>query len=113
MARSNSISTKTPYGVFFDHANSTFTLFRDDLNPLNYSFDAGGDSVLRVDTMSGYWHYVWASFTTGSVVFQPNGTASETGWIYLGSYTDETICHSGMSVLASTGNAKIDYLENY
>jgi hypothetical protein len=113
MARSNAISEKQQYGVYFDYDSSGFKLFRDDHDPLNFTYDEGLDSVLKVDTMTGQWNYVYATFINGAVFYRPNGTASETGWIYMGSYTDETINHSGLSVLASTGNARVMYLENY
>ena len=112
-ARSQAIAEKTPYGVHFDHFTNEITAFRDDVNPSLFTYDVGVDSVISVDTLTGEYVYLWASFINSAVVFQPNGTASETGYIYMFSERDESYNWSGSTVLASTGKSKIMWLENY
>jgi type IV fimbrial biogenesis protein FimT len=112
-ARSNAITEKVPYGVSFNDATMEITAFRDETNQPAFTYDVGSDPVISVDTLQGDWSYVWSTFTNQAVVYQPNGTASESGWIYLYSEKDGSYNSSWMTVLASTGRSKIHWIWNY
>ncbi|MFH2035424.1 MAG: GspH/FimT family pseudopilin [Candidatus Zixiibacteriota bacterium] len=112
-ARSNAIAEKNPYGVYFNYETQEIIAFRDDANPSSFTYDDGADSVISVDTVLGDYSYLWASFTNSAVVFQPNGTAHESGYIYMYSEKDGSFNSSGSNVLASTGRSKILYLNSY
>jgi Tfp pilus assembly protein FimT len=113
MVRSNAITEKVPYGMHFDYNTKEIIAFRDDANLSDYTYDVGGDSLISVDTLDGDWSFLWATFTNQAIAFQPNGTASESGYIYLYSEKDLSFNSSWMSVLASTGRTKILNIWNY
>jgi len=112
-ARSNAITDKTPYGVQFVHETQEIISFRDDANLSSHTYDAGSDSLISIDTLNGEYAYLWASFANSAVIFQPNGTAHESGFIYMYSESNGSFNWSGSNVLASTGRVKMDYLYNY
>lgn len=112
LARSNAISQKQPYGVYFDQDTMTMTSFLDVVNPTNNAFESG-DSVLVVDTLPDDFVALGTSFG-GSLVYQPNGTASSSGSVnFVSSATDGSINICSVSVLASTGRTKMGDIYNY
>ncbi len=113
MIRSNAITEKAQYGVNFDFDKKVITAFKDIAHPLDYIYDLGSDSILSEDTLQGDFTYLWSSFSTSSIVFRPNGTASESGDIYLFTESNESYNWSLLNVLASTGRSKIYYIYNY
>jgi len=112
-ARSNAVTEKSPYGVYFDGNAFTLTMFKDKDNLSNFSYESGSDSVVRVDSLPDEFTYLYATFPNSAIVFQPNGTASNTGDIYLMSESGSIINLSQLSVLASTGRSKIEYIHNF
>lgn len=113
MARSYAIAEKVPHGVFFDYDDNYIRLFAEQSSPLNDTFDWGADSVMAQIELDSTNSWFYSMFTSNAIIFQPNGSASESGDIYL-SYDDgEVYCFSGVSVLASTGRSKIEYISNY
>ncbi len=112
-ARSEAITKKAPYGLYFDHETRTITTFADLVNLSGSSFELGSDSVLATDTLPPDFVYLWASFNNYSVVFQPNGSASQTGDIYMMTDDGGHINFSHLNVLASTGRSSIEYIYNY
>ncbi len=114
LARSHAIAEKVPHGVYFDYSDNIVILFQDINDPEDHAYEDGSDSLVKVDTLSNQFNYLYSSFSTGAVVFQPNGTASESGFINLGAYSEDT--HdwhwSEVDVLASTGRTKINYIHN-
>jgi Tfp pilus assembly protein FimT len=116
-ARSNAISEKALYGVNFDFESGAITMFRDDTNLGSNQYDAGGDSIISVDSLNPQ-EYGWSysTFTNSAVVFRPNGSASSTGDISLWYSGPSERSESFINVLASTGRAKIVsmyHFENY
>jgi len=111
LARSTAISQQTQYGVTVDTSSNKVIVFKDIANKSNFAYDFG-DSLVREDSISASTEWLWASFTTGSVCFFPNGRASESGWIMASSYTDGMYQMFSVSVLAATGKVAIDYIEN-
>jgi prepilin-type N-terminal cleavage/methylation domain-containing protein len=112
-ARSNAISEKAPYGVYFDNNELNIKMFKDLANLSSYSYDAGSDSLVSVDTLPSEIAYVNATFSTGAVIFKPNGTASATGDVYLMSDNLTCVSISRINVLASTGRSKVVFINNY
>lgn len=112
-ARSLAITEKASYGVHFDYEARIISLFKDLSSLPNYSFDPGADSVARADTLPTEYEYLFATFDNSSVVFQPNGSASGTGSIYLLWADDVSVNFSHVHVLASTGRTKILSIYNY
>lgn len=104
LARSYSISEKTPYGIYFDGASVTFTLFKDVVNIGSGTFETG-DSVLREVILPPEFDILSTDCTGDVVVFRPNGSAvfSGGGNIYTMAFLSESSSYSSNSILASTG----------
>ncbi len=109
LARSYSISEKTPYGLYFDGASVTFTLFKDVVNIGAGTFEPG-DSVLRVDTLPQEFDVLSTDCTGDVIVFRPNGSAVFAGGgnIYTMAFLDETTSMTSNSILASTGRVSTE-----
>ena len=114
-ARSYSITDKQSYGVNFDISNATVTLFKDKEKTDPPTFTTG-DSVISVDSISGDYSYL-AVTLTAPLIFNTNGSASETGDIYLINYTYDgsiaTTNYAWINVLAATGRTKMMDLQSY
>ena len=109
LARSKSITSKEPYGVFFDGNALTVTLFKDLVNPGSVVFDPG-DSVLRVDTLSIEFTYLGTDLQNDALVFQPNGTVDfvGTGNIVTLASTEDLVGITHHNILASTGRVRTE-----
>jgi Tfp pilus assembly protein FimT len=112
-ARSNAITEKAPYGVHFDGTDYIITMFKDKANLGSATYDMGADSVVSIDSLSSEFVYLYVSFADSTVMFQPNGSASETGVIYMMSYTGNSVNFGVSTILASTGKSKLEYVYNY
>nr|MBN2276144.1 GspH/FimT family pseudopilin [candidate division Zixibacteria bacterium] len=115
LARSMAISEKNPYGLYFDSDAKTVSIFRDIANLTAETYDAGGDSVIQVDTLPVNFTYLATTFANSSIVFRPNGSASGSGNIDIQSQCDaDNVYNSGqISVLAATGKSRLEYINNY
>lgn len=112
-ARSEAITKKTPYGIYFDDTDHSMTMFKDLANLSSATFDEGSDSVIVTDTLASNYNYLYASFANSTVIFQPNGGASQSGNIFLMSQEGSSMNLTHLTVLASTGKSKIEYIHNY
>jgi Tfp pilus assembly protein FimT len=112
-ARSDAIAEKAPYGVHFNETDFVITLFKDINNPGNFSYEPGADSVIRADSIYDEIVYLYSSFPNSAVIFQPNGSASGTGDIFMMSQDADAINLTHINVLASTGRSKVEYIHNY
>jgi type II secretory pathway pseudopilin PulG len=104
LARSNSISNGTQYGVYVDSANRRYLLFKDTNNPAAMSYEISdqvisGPVPLPADVTFG------SSFANGTVVFLSTGRASQSGNYTFG-IQGGGILYT-VSVLASTGRSKL------
>jgi len=113
MARSEAITKKAPFGVHFDDQAMIVSFFEDKANLASFTYDVGSDSLIRVDSLPPEFIYLYPTFGTASVVFQPNGSASSSGYIYMISLINGNVNTSSASVLASTGRSKVEYIHNY
>jgi hypothetical protein len=112
-ARSEAITKKAPYGVHFDDQTKIISFFEDKANLANFTYDVGSDSLIRVDTLPPEFVYLYATFGNSAVIFQSNGSASSSGYIYMISLSNSIVNTSSASVLASTGKSKVEYIHNY
>lgn len=110
LARSNAIASKTQFGVAFNTAPCTVTLFKDKVNPASYSFDAG-DSVIRVDTLPPQFTYIGTDCANNVLTFAPNGSSGFSGGgnIYSLAYDNNIVAFHSTNVLASTGRLQYSY----
>lgn len=104
LARSNAISEKQPYGVYFDGNAKTYTMYKDIQSQSNYTFDAG-DSVISVDTLPPEFTYLATMMSGDAMVFQPNGSVgmNGSGLIVTLAMTDNLVAIQVHTILASTG----------
>lgn len=104
LARSMAITDKDQYGLYFNTGSRTITLFRDQMNPTNYIFEAG-DSVIHIDTMPPEFLWVWSDCGNQVLTFKANGSAGFTGGgnVWALGLTQNAVCISQSNVLASTG----------
>lgn len=112
-ARSLAISEKVPHGVDFNFAGGLITLFKDSINPAAEQYDVGADPAIEVDSIATNYAASYTTFTTSSVIFQPNGTASESGDVEIRYSSEESYKTGQVNVLASTGRCKIMFINQY
>lgn len=114
LARSNAITSKRPYGVYFDCDAKVVKIFLDTVSVADYRYD-NGDSIVEVDTLPVEFSTLTTSgsFTNYSVVYKPNGSASASGQIVASAYNSGCHFEGYISVLASTGRTKTDSLKKY
>lgn len=113
LARSSAITQKQPFGVSFDDETKTITLFQDVVNPSAESFETG-DLVISVDTLPEECAIVATTFGGPSLLYQPNGSASASGYVWILSYTENDGINLGMlNILASTGRTKVHTIAYY
>lgn len=113
LARSNAVTHKQPFGVYFDNDVRSLTLFLDSNNPAANTFEAA-DSVLSVDTLPTDFVYVGTDFGVTTVIYNSNGSATQTGHVYFMSYDESDGINIGtIDVLSSTGRTKIASLNYY
>lgn len=113
LARSNAITNKQQFGVHVDEQRFTLTMFLDNQNPGLCQFD-NGDSVISVDTLPDGFVYLNTDFGNPSIIYRPNGSASNTGNIQFLSYgQDDDVNIGTIEILASTGRTKLGTLNYY
>jgi len=103
-ARSCAISEKQLYGVYIDTEARTYTLFRNDEEPDESTFEEG-DSVVQVDTLPEAFNYAYTSMENGVLIFLPNGAArvDGMGYISLMAESGTMMGHFSLQVTPATG----------
>jgi prepilin-type N-terminal cleavage/methylation domain-containing protein len=113
LARSSAVSQREQFGVYFDCQLNEYILFYDRANPASFSFDPSQDSVISTKGFSKNVHLAYTSFPGFAVIFQPNGSASNSGYVSLySSSEDHYIGTMAIDVLGSTGRVKLVYTEH-
>jgi prepilin-type N-terminal cleavage/methylation domain-containing protein len=102
LARSYAVSTKDPYGVYFDNSVLSFTLFKDVVNLAGMQYDAG-DSVIRIDTLPVEFNFLSVDNATGAIVFRPNGSTTGTVNVVTMASTPDLVGIHQHNILAATG----------
>lgn len=110
-ARSSAISEKMPMGVTYDADEKKIILFKEMSSPSNNKFDDGVDTIRAEVPFDTSYAYLASTFINEALIYLPNGSASESGRIDYSFYNSDVYCHSSVSVLASTGRAKVDYMQ--
>lgn len=113
VARSLSISDKTPYGVHFDRDGMTVSIFKEMGDMTDHSF-TNADSVIRVDTLPRQFSSLSSTLQNDVILFRPNGSAEYGGSpqiVTIGS-THDMVGISVISVLGATGRLS-DYTYVY
>ena len=102
-ARSKAISERVKYGVYFDAGNRRYTFFKEKSG--NEQYDSGADSLISQITLDRDVNYGGNTFTSTTVVFKTDGSASSSGDMQIlpaaGGFT------YNINVLASTGRIKL------
>ena len=104
LARSNAVSQKRPFGVYFDINRHKYILFKDKVNLSSFTYETG-DSAIQTVTLPENVSFGYASFNNSTVVFRPNGSASSSGMVDVWSY--DVYDYLYVDVLASTGRVKL------
>jgi prepilin-type N-terminal cleavage/methylation domain-containing protein len=112
-ARSNAISQKTPFGIAFNWTTGELKMYKEQSTPPNDSYDLGQDSVFTTLTIDSTYTNIWGMFTNNVLIFRPNGSASESGYLDMNFDDGQIHCYSMISVLASTGRVKLEYIDYY
>ena len=107
LARSNAISQKFQFGVYFDINAKQYKFFKDLANPGSYSYDAGADSDVVIGTLPGHVNFGSCSFSNFAVIFKPDGSASTSGSIELHNAEEGYSGSFTVDVLSSTGRVKL------
>lgn len=108
LARSSAVSQRDQFGIYFDLYSRQYVLFKDIANPSSFTYDAGSDSDMVTNTLSGNVNFGYSSFSNSVVIFKPNGSASSSGSVELYTYEDEGHYSSfTVDVLSSTGRVKL------
>jgi prepilin-type N-terminal cleavage/methylation domain-containing protein len=102
-ARSRAVSTKVPHGVSFDYTQNQFTVFEDSDSPELTQFTRA-DSALATTEVSHDVILCYHTFSDGSVIFAPDGSASSSGHVCIS--TDDYQYFYSLDVLASTGRVR-------
>ena len=104
LARSNAITDKEQYGVYFDPETRVVLYFKDISSPASFTYD-GGDSTIRVDTLPAEITYLGTDLTGDAIIFVPNGSARFTGGgnVITLATTESLVAVQVHNVLASTG----------
>ena len=113
-ARSKAIAEKTPMGITYDYEEAKLIMFKEMSSPTNYKMDWGIDTVkmeMQFDSATAMGGaYLTSTFSNEALMYLPNGSASESGTIDYSYFSGEVYCNSTLSVLASTGRAKVEYM---
>jgi len=110
-ARSEAISKKAGYGVYFDINAKTATFFLDNGGTPEV-FEPYADSILKVDSLGdrngAYLDALGTSLANSAVVFSPNGSASSGGNIVTQLVSDYIYGCAVITILQSTGRVTHD-----
>jgi prepilin-type N-terminal cleavage/methylation domain-containing protein len=107
LARSNAVSQRDQFGVYFDLYSRQYVLFKDLANPGSFTYDVGADSDMVTNTLPGSVNFGYSSFSNSVVIFKPDGSASSSGAVDLYSYEEGYYGSFTVDVLSSTGRVKL------
>ncbi len=106
-ARAAAVGQQRQLGVYFDADAKVMTTFVDLVNPSSGTFETG-DSVVRLDSMQSNLNYMGSSFTNSTVIFNPNGTASQSGDVVCTGQNGGSTRSFSVSLVAGSGRAKLE-----
>ena len=106
-ARAAAVGQQRQLGVFFDTDNKVMITFVDLVDPTAGTF-VSGDSVVRRDSMNTNLNYMGSSFANSTVIFNPNGTASQRGDVVCSGTNGGSTRSFSVSLVAGSGRAKLE-----
>jgi prepilin-type N-terminal cleavage/methylation domain-containing protein len=106
LARSDAVSQRQQFGVYFNLNSNQYVLFKDKFNPGSFTYEPGGDSAMVTETLPGHINFGSTSFPNFVVIFKPDGSASNSGSVELYS-SEEGYSSFVVDVLSSTGRVKL------
>ncbi len=104
LARSYAVARRAQYGIYFDQNASQYVLFKDVVNPSNYTYDSG-DSVVKTVSLPTIFSLNNCTFPNTAVVYLSTGSASSSGTVDI--YNSDLAKYIRTDVLASTGRVKL------
>jgi prepilin-type N-terminal cleavage/methylation domain-containing protein len=106
LARSNAVSQRCQFGVYFNLNENEYVLFKDLANLGSFTYDAGSDSDAVTRTLPTKVNFGYTNFPNWAIVFKPDGSASSSGLVELYCYEDYSGSYT-VDVLGSTGRVKL------
>jgi Tfp pilus assembly protein FimT len=110
LARSEAIAQRTQFGLHFDYSEIEYVLFKDAVNPGQFSYDQG-DSVIKTFSLGKdvwiYNHTFYNDYGYDTIVFRPDGSASLSGYLVLSDRQWKN--QSEIDALVSTGRVRFNY----
>ena len=104
LARSYAVARRAQYGIYFDQNARQYVLFKDVINPGNYTYDSG-DSVVKTTSLPSIFALNNCTFPNTAVVYLSTGSASSSGTVDI--YNSELAKYMRADVLASTGRVRL------
>ncbi len=106
-ARAAAVSTQKPTGVAFDNVGKSLITFIDTVSPELGQYEVG-DSILQRDTLAVNLTVMYSTFTGNAVVFNPDGTASQSGDVMCAGYVGGETKSFSVSLVAGSGRARLE-----
>lgn len=105
-ARAAAVGQQRPLGVFIDNDAKVMITFIDLVSPELGTYETG-DSVVRRDSLTSNVNYIGSSFANSTVIFNPDGTASQSGDVVCSGYSSGQTRSFSVSLVAGSGRAKL------
>ena len=111
MARSQAISEKNEYGVYFNNGDKTVTFFEKTGNVMD-EYEDGLDRVVKVDTVGdapgASIDLIGTTLVNNVILFEPDGSATVGGIVFTVDMTEHTVGIAVISILPATGRVSIE-----
>ena len=106
LARSDAISQRVQFGLFFDSIQDRYIVFKDQINPDLFTYEFG-DSVIKTVNLGQDASFYSCTFYNYTIVFKPDGSASSSGNVTI--ENNQGNDRADIDVLASTGRVKLTF----
>jgi len=107
LARSDAVSQRAQFGLFFDFLQDRYIVFKDLVNPNLFTYEFG-EAVIKTVYLGQDISLYSCSFNNYTVVFKPDGSASSSGIVTI--ENNQGNDRADIDVLASTGRVKLTFL---
>jgi Tfp pilus assembly protein FimT len=106
LARSDAVSQRHQFGVYFDRKTQEYVLFKDIADLGSFTYSAASDSAIFTKILPTKVNFGTSTFPSFTIIFKPDGSASSSGWVEI--HSEEDSCSSfNVDVLGSTGRVKL------
>ncbi|MCK4223854.1 MAG: GspH/FimT family pseudopilin [candidate division Zixibacteria bacterium] len=106
LARSDAISQRVQFGLFFNFIQDEYIVFKDQVNPDLFTYEFG-DSVIKTISLGRDISMYYCSFSNFAIVFKPDGSASSSGNVTIKNNQGSDLAE--IDVLASTGRVRLTF----